>query len=191
MLATDDTFATFEDVKREAKFLKAVDTFRTPGKRKRDLDVMDPSMDALGRIQPAKYERVFPAEEEELEKVVQYGMKKGILTGVVSNLETNVISLNEGIAEVASLASGRFQANEETLDLLSGVINNVRVGVGSPVEVASLFMAPTMWGSVSLMSDEILRLGSSLQDLLNVALPFHVDTGSHIKGCNNQLVASK
>ena len=32
------------------------------------------------------------------------------------------------------------------------------------------------------MSDKILRLGSSLQDLLNMVLPFHADTGAQLEG---------
>ncbi|KAI2510144.1 hypothetical protein MHU86_4311 [Fragilaria crotonensis] len=181
VLATDDKFASFEDIKMEAKFLDTAETFRTPGKRKRELDERFP-VDSLGGTKPAKYERVLPAEEEELEKVVQYGMKKGILTGVVSGLETNVILIQEGLEEVATLTSSRFRSNEETLSLLAGVINNVRSSIGTPVEVATLFMAPTMWGTVSIVADEVLRAGSALQDLTNLVNSFRNDTVSQFLG---------
>jgi hypothetical protein len=176
--ATDDKFASSEDVKKEAKFLGTADTFRTPGKRKRDLDERGPTASLVLKVKAEKYERVLPVKIEELEKIVQYGMKKGTITGIVSGLETRMVLMDECLEEVATITADRFRSNEETLSLVSGVVSNVRAGIGTPVELASIFMAPTMWGTMSFMADEVLRVGWGIQDLENkVVKPFQAATG--------------
>ena len=182
VLSTDNKFATFEDIKLEANFFSTAErTFQTPGKRKRDPDDRFP-YDVLGEAKTLRYERVLPSEEEELDKVVQFGMKKGILTGVVAGLETNMIQVQDSLEEVANVTATRFRSNEETLMLLSGVINNVRASFGSPVDVAPLFMAPTLWGTVSFIADEVTRAGSALQELTNIVLPFRSEAGDQMLG---------
>jgi hypothetical protein len=39
---SDDKLATFEDIKKETRFLDSADEFRTPAKRKRDIDGDNP-----------------------------------------------------------------------------------------------------------------------------------------------------
>ena len=108
LVTAGNKFATFENVKREARFLDTADTFRTPGKRKRNLDAKNSIDDPLTKTRPMKYERVLPSKEGELEKVVQYGVKnKGVLTGIVSNLETNMIAVNEVLDEVTTPSKGK------------------------------------------------------------------------------------
>lgn len=189
VVSTDDKFATFEDIKKEARFLDTADSFRTPGKRKRDLDadLEDLSRSALEktktmRTPPPKYERILPEEKEELDKVVQYGMKKGVLTGVVSGLETNLILMNGGLEELSTLTTTRFKSDEQTMNLLSGAIHNVRASIGSPPELSSLFVAPTMWGTMSFMADEIIRVGIAVQDLGSRLNPFQTSTTSQLLG---------
>ena len=180
VMVTNDKMASFDDIKKESKFLDSADAFRTPGKRKRDLDGEDQS-GILGDLKAIKYERILPAEKEELDKITQFGgMKKGVLTSVVSGLETSMILTNEGLDEVAQLTSGRFLANENTMNLISGVIHNVRSGIGSPVELSTVFEAPTMWGTLSFMSDEIQRVGNYIHECMNTFVPFRVATNDSL-----------
>jgi hypothetical protein len=166
VLSADNKFATFEDIKKEAKFLDNADAFRTPGKRKRDLEGDD--ILTMGEVKTLKYERVLPAEQEELRKIVDYGgMKKGTLTGIVSGLESSMILANEGLEEVALITAARFQSNKDSIGMVSGVIQNVRSVIGSQVEMGSLFTAPTMWGTLSLVTDELTRVGTALQEFVD------------------------
>lgn len=179
--ATDDKFASSEDVQKEAQFLGTAATFRTPGKRKRDLDEKGPTKN-LGRVKFEKYVRDLPEEPEELEKIVQYGMKKGTITTIVSRLETHMGQMDDGLEEVANLSVTRFCDNEETLELLSGLVVNVRSGIGTPIELAPKFMSPTMWGTMSFMADEVLRVGTLVHKLTGVVNPFQLSTTQELLG---------
>ncbi len=133
MEATDNKFATAEDVKKEFVFLDSAKTFKTPGKSKRDPEAEDKHT-SMGESKASRYKWILPMEKEELDKIVALkGMKKGVLTAVVSGLETNVISVWDSIEEVSLLTAAQFQALEDTVNLVSGVINNVRAGLGTPV----------------------------------------------------------
>jgi hypothetical protein len=178
VVSTDDKFATFEDIKREANFLDIADAFRTPGKRKREVPSDDPRVETPN-VRSFKYERVLPEEKEELDKITSLGgMKKGVLTAVVSGLETNLIQMNEGVEELSFLTTKRFNTNEETMNLMAGVTHNIRASLGSPVELANMFVAPTMWGTLSFMADEVTRIGLLLQDLSDTFNPFQSTTVS-------------
>ena len=131
---------------------------------------------------PVKYERILPEEKEDLDKIVQYGMKKGVLTGVVAGLETNMILMNGGLEEVATLTTTRFQSNEDAMNLLSGALHNVRASIGSQLELASLFTAPTMWGTMSFIADEVLRVGGAIKEMGDRLNPFQSTTGTQLLG---------
>lgn len=165
----NNQFASSDDIKEETKFLATADDFRTPGKRKRDAAYDEPQL--VGDLKSLRYERVLPVDPTELEKVVAFGMKRGYLTSIVAGLETNVIVMGEGIEEVAIMSASQFQANEATMDVVVGQVQNVRAGLGTPVELDNPFVAPTMWGTVSLLADEVMKVGESLKDTIDQIRP--------------------
>ena len=184
---TDDKNATSEDIEEEAKTFISADNFKTPGKRKRGVLKFEGD-DEYVEVSPTTtlYERVLPEERSELDKVMQSGnMKRGTVTGVVANLETNIINLQKGFAEVVSASSTRFQSNEDALNLVSRALHNLRSGIGAPIELMSMFVAPTMWGTLSLVSDELARVGGLAQGLMKMVTPFHQETSTKFDAVNS------
>jgi hypothetical protein len=90
--------------------------------------------------------------------------------------------MDDGLEEVANLSVTRFCDNEETLELLSGLVVNVRFGIGTPIELAPKFMSPTMWGTMSFMADEVLRVGTLVNKLTGVVNPFQLSTTQELLG---------
>lgn len=125
-------------------------------------------------------ERVLPSEKDELDKVVAYGLKPGVLTSVVAGIETNLVLMNEGLEEVAILTAGRLEANEAEAAMVSGMMRNVRASIGSTFELDEAFVAPTLWGSVSFMADEIIRVGARVADTIESFLPFKANITSRL-----------
>jgi hypothetical protein len=166
----NNKYATTDDIKEETRFLASADYFRTPGKRKREGEVEEPQSLVVD-LKSLRYERVLPSEAEELEKITSFGLKPGFLTSIVSGLETNVLVLGEGIEEIAIMSASRFQANESSVQLLSGLVQNVRAGLGTPAELDNPFLAPTMWGTLSLLADEVMKVVVIMKETAEQILP--------------------
>jgi hypothetical protein len=187
--ATYDKLASAEDVQKESKFLgMPADTFRTPGKQKRDLDESQGPARGLGKIKFEKYVRDLPKEPKELEGedcVLLWYYEKGTITSIVSGLETHMVLVGDCLVkEVASLTATRFEDNEETLEIVFGLVGNVRAGIGSPNALpSSFFMAPTIWGTILFMAyKEVVRVGSSLKRLTGIINPFQVSSTQELWG---------
>ena len=120
--SNDNANATMEDIKKETTFLDTADTFRTPAKRKRGGDEEDhPRL--LGELKSVRYVRFLPTEEEEMAKVKEFGLGRGVLTDVVSRIETSMISMNEGLEEVVILTTNHFRVNKDDLKMISGIVH--------------------------------------------------------------------
>ncbi len=182
---TDDNLASSDDIKKQTSFLAKADLLKTPAKRKREELLGDTTQQLVSDIKAMRYERVLPREKEELEQVTTYGLKPGVLTSVVSGIEMNLELMSEGLEKMAILTSTRFQANENDVTMLSGIMGNVRTSVGTPVEMDSMFAAPTMWGVMALMADEIIRAGSQVKGSVEAFLPFRALTKKQLGEVKN------
>lgn len=157
---TDDVFATTSDVKIQKRALKdAVEVFKTPAKRKREMLLGEPLADWT----VVNHTRSLPFDESsELEAVILSGMGRGILTKIVAKLETSAVTLGDAMEEVALLSHTRFLSNEEGINSISGVVQNLKSSVGMPVQLDDRFEAPTLWGAVAFIADEVSRIGLTL-----------------------------
>ena len=127
----------------------------------------------VGKLKSMRYERVLPAEKEELEKVIAYGLKPGVLTTVVAGIETNLVLLGEGLEEVAILTASRFKSNEDDVGMVSGLMQNVKAGIGTtPTDLDISFVAPTLWGTVSFIADEVMRVSAQVKSSVEAFGPF-------------------
>ena len=59
-------------------------------------------------------------------------------------------------------------------------MRNVRSSIGSPFELDPTFVAPTLWGSVSFMADELLRVSAKVAKTIEAFLPFQTGTSERI-----------
>ena len=168
---TGDQLASSDDIKKETTFLAKAELFKTPSKRKREDVVGDSTQQLVSDLKSMRYERRLPVLDE-ADEGSDLVLKPGMLTSVVAGIETNLVMMNEGLEEIAILASSRLQANEEDLLMLSGMVGNIRSSIGSPVEMDPSLAAPTMWGAMALMADEIIRSGGQVKGSLEAFQPF-------------------
>ena len=184
MASAGDRFATSEDIKKETVLFNDADTFiKTPAKRKRDGGAMEgDNPQLMTDLKSMRYSRLLPDDKEELENLIDYGMKPGLLTTVVAGIEGNLVLLGEGLEEVAILTESRFESNESDISMISGTIQNVKSGLGAtPTELNSAFEAPTLWGTVSFTSDELLRVSNQVKTSVDAFGPFRVSTESNLE----------
>ena len=165
----DNVEATADEVKTEIDFLIKAETFKTPSKRKRYLDNKE-SM--LGDWEVVTHNRILPDNKEELDKMIGIGLRRGLITEAVADLETSVVEMGAGMKEVTELTRDRFLKVEKEIDLLGGLVQHVKANVGAPVELDGRFVAPTLWGSTGFIAEELLRVIQDTQKLQDEVAPF-------------------
>ena len=156
----DDVTASNDDIKMETKLLADAEMFRTPSK-KRKSEIGESFTKPLSTISVVAYQRSLPeeGEDEELEALITGGtLGRVALTKIVSRLESSVIEMGKGMEEIAVLAQGRFVQNETNVELVSGAVQNLMSAFGPSVEMDSRFDAPTLWGTVSFIGEEVTRM---------------------------------
>ena len=173
----NDTFATEEDIKEETLFLSKAELLKTPAKRKRDPD--DDVI--LGVWQGPKLERTLPSPAEDLEAFIDIGVSKDNLIKAVAGVESNVHKMNEGVTELASLTHNRFVNAETNVDVMMGIIQSLKSRVGEEIEVDDRCMAPTLWGTTSFISDEVIELKTTLERLVDDVGPMKEQVIDKIK----------
>ena len=168
----DSALATSEDIKEEASLLIKAERFRTPLKKRKDDDI-ELEDDTLGELGFEKYKRTLPDDEssEMMELISSKKLEKGMLTKIVSRLESSTVTQDAVITEVAVLSHKRFQANERDLRLMSGAVQKVQLLVGQPVDLDPRFDGPTLWSSTSFIADEVLRLNLGLMGVEGTLVP--------------------
>ena len=165
----DNADATSDEVKREINFLVQAEEFKTLSKRKRYLDNEDTTLDDW---EVMEHNRALPADKEELDKMIGTGLRRGLITEPVADLETNVVEMGAGMKEVTTMTRDRFLKTEAEIDLLSVVVENLKGNVGSPVDLDARFVAPTLWYSTGFIAEEVLRLIFDVQKVQEVVEPF-------------------
>ena len=107
-------------------------------------------------------ERTLPSPGEDLEAFIDIGVSKDTLIKAVAAVESNVHKMNEGMTELASLSHNRFVGAETNADVMMGIIQSFKSRVGEEIEVDERFAAPTLWGTTSFISDEVIELKATL-----------------------------
>ena len=76
-----------------------------------------------------------------------------------------LVSLGGALEEVAKVSLDRFEANENDVRLMAGVIQSIKASLGSTTGMADKFEYPTLWGTTLGIADEVDRVGTGLIDL--------------------------
>ena len=158
----DNAEATADDVKKEINYLIKAEAFKTPSKRKRYLDNEE---SLLSDWEVVTHNRILPNNKEELDKMIGTGLRRGLITEAVADLETSVVEMGAGMKEVTELTRDRFIKAERETDLLGVVVQNIKANVGAPVELDGRFLAPTLCGSTGFIAEEVLRVIQDTQKL--------------------------
>ena len=157
--SVDDDQVTSEDIEEETRFLMKADKLKTPSKKRREDDeVMETDFVVLGwRGEP--YQRTLPEEGSvELENQIAVGFKKGVVTRAVAGIESKVEGLSKGMVELSQLTHNRFVTIEESVRLGSGFVQTLKSKIGKEFVINERFEAPTMWGTMSFIADELIRV---------------------------------
>ena len=164
---TNNSSATEEVIKEETLFLSKAELLKTPAKRTRDPD--DDVI--LGAWQGPTLERTLPSPGEDLEAFIDIGVSKDRLIKAVASVESNVAVMNDGVKELASLTHNRFINAELNVDTLMGIIQSLKSRDGDAVDVEERFLAPTLWGTTSIIADEVVDLQNALNRFYKATVP--------------------
>jgi hypothetical protein len=120
--------ASREDIKEEADLLIKGEKFRTPMKKRKEEDV-EWEDDTLGELIVERYTRTLPSDDtpEMTDVLSNKGLGKGMLTRVVSRLESSMITQGAVLAEVAVLAHKRFVGNERDIRLMAWAVQKTQI----------------------------------------------------------------
>jgi hypothetical protein len=158
---SNDVLETAEDIKQETHFADKADKFRTPAKPKRDPDDIGPFG---GNWQFSPYQRILPIDPSGLMSMIgpEGTMNKGELTKIVHAMEKGLADIGAALEEANTVSRERCIGNESDTRYISVIVQNLKSRIGSSLDLDSRFAAPTVWGSISFTSEEIIRIGSEL-----------------------------
>jgi hypothetical protein len=158
---SNDVLETVEDIKQETYFADKVDKFRTPAKPKRDLDEIGPFG---SNWQFSPYQRILPIDPSGLMFMIgpEGTMNKEELTKIVHAIEKGSAKFGAALKEANTVSRERYIGNENDTQYISVIVQNLKSGIGSCLNLDSRFAVLTIWGSVSFTSEEIIRIGSEL-----------------------------
>ena len=143
--------------------LDEAEAFRTPSKkRKGQAGLSEP----LILVSIPSHRRTLPeVGESDLEAMIEGDtLRRGGLIRIVSRLETSIVEMSKSLEEVTTIVHGRFEDNEQNVNLVSGAIQNLMSTLGSTVKLDTRFEAPTLWGTTSFIGEEVIRLGEEVDD---------------------------
>lgn len=155
---TNEHLTSVEDIQIETEFLVESLLLRPPGKRKKDSFGGEEYEGTLPSWKNPKYERSFPSDPVDLARLVEVGVKKGIISTTVSNIETYIEGMGEALGEVATIHQDRLVTLEDNLETLLGMVQTIRAGLGNSVDIGDKFTAPTLWGSTAFIADDLTRI---------------------------------
>ena len=173
----DDVTASLEEIKAESSFLMKAKEFRTPSKRSRETTSLSSELhnlmgDGQVGLSFVTHTRMLPVDEslehddDELRQMVFVGDgDNASLTKVVSKVESSVVSLGQSMGILAEQTHNRFVAVDHEAKLVAGAVHSLNASLGSAVEVNERFEAPTLWGTVAFIADEVTRLDRDVLSL--------------------------
>ena len=93
------------------------------------------------------------------------------MSEVLSNLETSVVDMGEGMKDVAEIFKDRSMKVDSKLAMLSVATHNFKVSLGVGVPLDARFEAPTLWGTTGFIADELIKVDDDAAALNESFLP--------------------
>ena len=158
---TNQPLTSAEEIQTETDFLLESSLLLcTPTKRKKNSFGGEEYYKgfALPDWKNRKYQRTFPEDTQELEDLIDEGVKKGVISLTVSKIESYIESLGDVLSEANVIHHDRLVNLENTIEVMIGIVQTMRSRIGSSVDIGERFTAPTLWGSTGFIADEITNL---------------------------------
>ena len=160
---TNQPLTSAEEIQTETDFLLESSLLRTPAKRKKDsFGGEEYEGFAFPDWKNRKYDRTFPEDPQELEDLIDEGVKKGVISTTVSKIESYIESLGDVLSEANVINHNRLVNLENTIEVMIGIVQTMRSRIGSSVDIGERFTAPTLWGSTGFIADEMTRLTAEI-----------------------------
>jgi hypothetical protein len=86
-------------------------------------------------------------------------------------LEKGLADIGAALEEANIVSREQFIGNENDTRYISVIVQNLKSGIGSSLDLDSRFAASTVWGSVSFTSEEIIRIESELLSIKGDTIP--------------------
>ena len=134
---TNEQLTSVEEIQDEADFLVESNLLRTPAKRKKDSFAGQEYEGYLPSWKNSKYERSLPADPQELADLMDDGIKKVLMTTTVSNIETYIEDMGDAFGQTTSLHHDRLISLEDNLEILLGMVQTMRAGIGISVDIGA------------------------------------------------------
>ena len=161
-----EPLTSVEEIQTESDFLVESSLMRTPAKRKKDSFAGE---EYEGIPYPAwknrKYARAFPMDPQDLDALISAGVKKGVVTTTVANIETYIEGLSDAMFETNSINHDRLVNLEGNLEVMIGMVQTIRSRVGSSVDIGEKYTAPTLWGSTAFIAEDLFKVAEDFSAL--------------------------
>lgn len=185
----NDVSASVAEIKEESLFLAKAKDFRTPSKRLRESS--SALTDFRKRLGLEEEDRTFVphlrllpvvSELEEGSELSPSGWAEGGtddigLARVVSQVETSLVSLGEALGVLEKKSQARSREADLEAKLIASGLHSLSSNIGTQVELDERFEAPTLWGTTSFITDEIMRLGQEIMTMDLEVKPILMEAG--------------
>ena len=138
---------------------------RTPAKRKKESFAGEEYEGPLADWPNSKYQRILPEDPQELEELIEAGIRKGMLTTTTSNIETYIVGMGDAFEESTTLHHERLVTLEDNLEVMIGIMQTLKARVGSSVDIGERYSAPTLWGSTAFIAEDLSKVSEGLNTL--------------------------
>ena len=156
---SSEPLTSAEEIQNETDFLAESSLMRTPAKTKKDSFAGEEfEAYALPAWKNRKYVRSFPERPEELEALIDAGVKKGVLSTTVSKIESYIEAMGDALADATDIHHDRLVSLENSCEVLIGSIQTLKSRMGSAVDIGERFTAPTFWGSTAFIAYDLSKV---------------------------------
>jgi hypothetical protein len=111
---TNEPLTSVEDIQTEIEFLVESSLLYTPGKRNKDSFGGEEDEGILPSWKNPKYERTLPSDPDDLARFDD-GIRNGIISTIVSKIETYIGDMGKALGEVTSVPEDRLVTLEDNL----------------------------------------------------------------------------
>ena len=163
---TSEPLTSAEEIQTEAEFLVESSLLRTPAKRKKESFAGEEYEGVpFPPWKNRKYERTLPENPEDLEAMIDEGIRRGVISTTVSKIESYIEEMGDVLVEVNSVNHDRLITLEGTLEVMIGMVQTMKSRIGSSVDIGQKFSAPTLWGSTAFIADDLTKVSEDLSAL--------------------------
>jgi hypothetical protein len=93
-----------------------------------------------------KYERTLPEDPEDLEVMIDVGIKRGVISTTVSKIESYIEEWGDAMLDANAVNHDRLISLEGTLEVMIGMAQTIKSKIGGSADIGEKISAPTSPG---------------------------------------------